>query len=184
MVRRFIITVVCLIFGSLRQAGGSQAVTLDVPFVRQEKNGCGSASIAMVMEYWQREQGLPGVINPAEIQRALYSQAARGIHASAMERYLREHGFRTFSLKGEWADVSEQLPKGRPLIVALRAGRGALHYVVVTGIDPEQGLVLKHDPAARKLLRQHRADFEREWRAAGNWTLLALPASKGESPSP
>ena len=33
-------------------------VWLDVPFVKQEKNGCGAASIAMVMQFWQRQQGL------------------------------------------------------------------------------------------------------------------------------
>jgi len=65
--------------------------------------------------------------------------------------------------------------EGRPLIVALKRGQGNLHYLVVTGLDWQQDLVLKHDPAVRKLLKQHRADFEREWNAAGNWTLLAVP---------
>ena len=34
-------------------------VWLDVPFVKQEKNGCGAASVAMVMQFWQRQQGRP-----------------------------------------------------------------------------------------------------------------------------
>src|SRR5216684_880984 len=34
-------------------------VWLDVPFVKQEKDGCGAASIAMVMQYWQAQQGQP-----------------------------------------------------------------------------------------------------------------------------
>ena len=32
-----------------------------------------------------------------------------------------------------------------------------------------------NDPAQRKLLKQDRPSFEREWSAAGKWTLLALP---------
>src|SRR6185437_7320853 len=31
----------------------SSGVWLDVPFVHQEKDGCGAAVIAMLMEYWQ-----------------------------------------------------------------------------------------------------------------------------------
>ncbi|MFB3825759.1 MAG: C39 family peptidase [Bryobacteraceae bacterium] len=143
-------------------------VWLDVPFVPQEKNGCGAASIAMVMRYWQAPA------DAVEIQRALYSREARGIFASAMERYLREHGFRAFAVRGQWDDLKQHLEKGRPLIVALKPGRGDPHYVVVAGL--ESGTVLKNDPAERKLLRQHRTDFEKQWKAAGNWMLLAVPS--------
>ena len=150
-------------------------VWLDVPFVSQEKNGCGAASVAMVMRYWQRQKGQPETADALDIQRALYSPRARGIYASDLERYLRQHGFRTFAVKGEWQDLQHHLEQGRPLIVALKVGPGDLHYVVVTGLDWRRNIVLKHDPAGRKLLKQHRADFEKEWKAAGNWTLLAVP---------
>jgi len=150
-------------------------VWLDVPFVSQEKNGCGSASIAMVMRYWQRQKGQPETADALEIQRALYSPRARGIHASELERYLQDHGFRTFAVNGQWQDLKQHLEKRRPLIVALKVGRADLHYTVVTGLDWKQDIVLEHDPARRGLLKQHRADFEREWKAAGNWTLLAVP---------
>jgi ABC-type bacteriocin/lantibiotic exporter with double-glycine peptidase domain len=156
---------------------------LDVPFVKQQKNGCGAASIAMVMRYWQR-QSAAQVATPdvEEIQRALYSPRARGIYASDLERYLQQHGFRTFALRGEWTDLEHHLEKGRPLIVALRSGSD-LHYVVVTGLDRQQNIVMKHDPAERELLRQRRSEFEREWKAADNWTLLAVPEQSSESAS-
>ena len=77
--------------------------------------------------------------------------------------------------KGNWEDLESHLQKGRPLIVALRSGRDDLHYVVTTGLDPQQSLLLKHDPAGRKLMKQHRTEFESQWRGANNWTLLALP---------
>jgi ABC-type bacteriocin/lantibiotic exporter with double-glycine peptidase domain len=150
-------------------------VWLDVPFVRQERNGCGAASIAMVMQYWQRHQGSIPSADPGQIQRALYSRSAQGIYASDMERYFQEHGFQTFAFAGEWKDLKEHLEKGRPLVVALKPGGSDLHYVVVAGLDWKQGVVLKNDPAERKLLKQGRADFEKAWKAAGNWTLLAVP---------
>ena len=106
----------------------------------------------------------------------LYSAKAHGIYASDMEKYFKEKGFRTFTIRGEWEDLSQQLDKGRPLIVALQPAHGApLHYVVVAGSDQEQGIVMLNDPAQRKLLKQDRPSFEREWSAAGKWTLLALP---------
>ena len=154
---------------------GRAGVWLDVPFVRQEKNGCGSASIAMVMRYWQRQKGQAETADALEIQRELYSPRAHGIRASDLERYLQQHGFRTFVVSGEWQDLKQHLEKGRPVIVALKVARDDLHYVVVTGLDWQRDIVLKHDPASRGLLKQHRADFEREWKAAGAWTLLAVP---------
>jgi ABC-type bacteriocin/lantibiotic exporter with double-glycine peptidase domain len=160
-------------------AADLHGVWLDVPFVKQEKDGCGAASIAMVMQYWQHQKGEPAGqdSDAARIQHALYSARAHGIYASDMERYFREKGFRTFTIRGEWEDLKQHLHKGRPLLVALKpAGGGSpLHYVVVTGIDQEQEIVMVNDPAQRKLLKQNRSGFEREWSAAGRWTLLALP---------
>jgi predicted double-glycine peptidase len=167
---------------SVLLAADLPGVWLDVPFVKQEKDGCGAASIAMVMQYWQRQQGEPlsQGSDATHIQRLLYSAKAHGIYASDMESYLKEKGFRAFTIRGEWEDLKLHLDKGRPLIVALKpVGGGApLHYVVVTGLDQEQGIVMVNDPAQRKLLKQDRSGFEEEWSAAGKWTLLALPQTQ------
>lgn len=159
----------------------ASGVWLDVPFVKQEKNACGAAVIAMVMQYWQRQMQTPAddLPDPIQIQRAIYSDEAKGTYASEMEHYLKVHGFRTFAFRGELADLQQHLEKGRPLIVALKAGPGALHYVVVTGIDSTSGVVIKNDPAERKLLKQTQSEFEKQWREAGNWTLLAVPLTDG-----
>jgi len=182
MPNRFLPAFVWLLLAGIAIPSDQQGVWLDVPFVAQEKNGCGAASIAMVMQYWHREQGQSTEINVRAIHRVLYSPDARGIHASDLERYLREHGFRAYVFKGEWIDLKHHLQKGRPLIVALKSGRDDLHYVVATGFDPQNDLVLKHDPAVRKLVKQHRAEFENQWRGADNWTLLALPLSQSSAP--
>jgi ABC-type bacteriocin/lantibiotic exporter with double-glycine peptidase domain len=165
--------------GQILQA--TPAIWLDVPFVKQEKNGCGAASIAMVMQYWRLKQGkaLGEDTNPPQVQRALYSAEARGIYASEVERYFRAHGFQTFAFAGRWTDLEEHLEQGRPLMVALKPESDSLHYVVVAGIDSEEGTLLVNDPAQRKLLKQDRSSFEREWTGAGNWTLLALPNAGG-----
>jgi ABC-type bacteriocin/lantibiotic exporter with double-glycine peptidase domain len=176
-IQKFLIVLFCLcsiLFGS-----EPARIWLDVPFVKQERNGCGAASIAMIMQYWRRQQGRPtGQGSDAEqIQRELYTKAVHGIYASSLERYLQQHGFQIFAFRGEWNDLEQHLEKGRPLIAALKPDSrdAALHYVVVVGVDREQSLVLVNDPAERKLLQREQSHFEREWKGAGNWTLLALP---------
>ena len=164
-------------------AAEESSVWLDIPFVKQQKNGCGVASIAMVIGYWQRQPGQSlQAPNSEQILRDLYSEEARGIYASDMETYFQQHGFQAFAFAGEWRDLQQHLGKGRPLIVALKQSRGApLHYVVVAGLNPTQELVLTNDPAQRKLLKQTRSDFEKEWKAAGHWTLLAVPQASERS---
>ena len=70
-----------------------QAFWIDVPFIQQDKNGCGSASIWMVMEFWK-----PGAAPPVDqIQQQLYSKQAGGIYAQDMARYFEGHGYRAFA---------------------------------------------------------------------------------------
>jgi uncharacterized protein YvpB len=170
--------VVALCLCALVFAADQPGVWLDVPFVKQEKNGCGAASIAMVMQYWRNNGELSAGknVDATAIQRSLYSSDAHGIYASDLERYFRQNGFRTFAFRADWKDLRQQLEKGRPLIVALSPGpSSSLHYAVVTGLDWQQQLVMLNDPAQRKLLKQERGSFEKEWKAAGNWALLAVP---------
>jgi ABC-type bacteriocin/lantibiotic exporter with double-glycine peptidase domain len=170
-----VIVLVLWVVGVLFAADPS-GIWLDIPFVKQEKDGCGAASIAMVMQYWQlqRRRSDNPTAEAAQIQRALRSDARHGIYASDMERYFRQNGYATFVFAGDWSDLKQHLEKGRPLIAALKPGSMVqLHYVVVAGLEPT--LVLLNDPAQRKLLKQDRSRFEQEWKGAGRWTLLALP---------
>jgi predicted double-glycine peptidase len=156
----------------------ASATWIDVPFTVQEKNGCGSASVWMVMEYWDKSPQ-----SPEQIHSLLYSKEAGGVFASDMERFFAQHGFRTVSFKGEWNDLIENIAQGRPLIVSIEAdSRGTLsHYVLVTGVDEKQQIVLVNDPARRKLFPIARSDFEKSWDATNRWTLLAVPAVPKET---
>lgn len=170
-----------LVLGCAFQAAPQESagVWLDVPFVKQSEDGCGSAAISMVLQYWSGH-GVPVDARRADagaIQKRLYSRKARGIFASDMEDYFKDSGFQVFVLDGSWADLEEHLKQGRPLIVSLQPGsaKAAFHYVVVTGIDWQHEAVFVHDPARGKLLRIERADFEKQWRSNRNWMLLAVP---------
>jgi len=173
-----IATIIVLSAGTCFAA--EQGRWLDVPFVQQPEDGCGAASIAMVMQYWEqqrREQVTPSS-DVAHVQQAIFTEQAKGAYASAVERYLQNHGYATYVVHGDKALLEHHIARGRPLIVALKPSSSPrLHYVVVAGFDPGQHLLLINDPAQRKLLKVNSSDFDQEWKATGNWTLLALPRS-------
>lgn len=167
-----------LLLAAMFAAAKAPAVWIDVPFVHQPREGCGAASVSMVMKYWaqQEHHTAPSAALVSRIQQAIYSRRLHGATPRSMENYLQRHGFLTFALNGKWQDLEQQLSKGRPLIVALRPpGQSALHYVVIAGIDANRGLIMMNDPAERKLLTQERAGFEKDWSATHDWMLLAVP---------
>ena len=183
MFRAFACFVLSILPAPLAQAAPAKStgVWLEVPYVKQTEDGCGSASIAMLLQYWGAH-GTPiagGRADAEAIQKQLYSRKARGIFASDMERYFRESGFREFAVRGEWSDLRRHLEEGRPLIVSIQPGTSKvpLHYVVVTGMDWEREAVFVNDPARGKLLRIERQEFEKEWEATRKWMLLAVPAT-------
>ncbi len=182
MLNRVCIT--CIVMASccgLLAAAGVPGLWLDVPFVKQDKDGCGAASIAMVMQYWDRKQGQQSKLSSdaVHIEQVLISHAAHGIFASDMERYFQQNGYATFTFTGDLDLLQHHLQKGRPLIVALNPGSHVpRHYVVVIGLDPESKLVLVNDPAERKLTKEDGATFEKNWMASGNWVLIAVPVPR------
>ena len=154
---------------------------LDVPYVQQaESTGCGSASIAMVMQYWMRQNPRlePAAADAERIYSQLSSSSREGIRGQALKSYLEEHGFSAYAFNGELGDLRNHIEKGRPIVVCL-APRGAnapLHYAVVVGLDAS-GVYL-HDPARGKLLREDLKKFQHEWKATGSWALLAVPRAE------
>ena len=180
--------------GTLSAESRSLAQWIDVPFVPQTTDGCGSATLAMVIRYWQRTRREPMTADAAAIQRQLFDRHAHGIYASRMAAYLRQVGFAAYAFHGEWNDLAHHVALGRPLIVALRDDGGAhrtqrgplrdhaaLHYVVVVGASADA--VLVNDPARQQRLRLERDGFLKAWSATDDWTLLAVPqkASAGAS---
>jgi ABC-type bacteriocin/lantibiotic exporter with double-glycine peptidase domain len=185
MMRRLLLLITCLLAGAGLWAQESDkdkaGIWLDVPFIKQTVEGCGSASIGMLLQYWSAHGTsiAPEREDADSIQKQLYSRKGHGIYASDLEKYLRESGFRVFALRGEWSDLRDHLSKGRPLILSIEPGgsHAPLHYVVATGIDWQRDAIFVNDPARGKLLRIERAEFEKEWQATKNYLLLAVPAS-------
>lgn len=175
-----VVLLVSLAAGQAQSTPVRPAIWIDVPFVAQTTDGCGSASIAMVMQYWEQKTGRPAAAatdDPEKIQKKLFSHSADGIYASRMQQYLVASGYQAIPFHGQWSDLEHHLSLGRPLIVAIKAAgaHGPLHYLVVVGVDPDRGYVFLNDPAQQKMLRISKKGFESEWGYTDDWTLLAVP---------
>jgi predicted double-glycine peptidase len=149
---------------------------LDVPYVAQVKAGCGASAVAMVVGYWAEQY--PAVRDAARDSEridTLLPASAKGIRGAALKTYLDERGFSAYVFDGEMSDLRQHFSKGRPVVVCLglRGEKGPLHYAVVVGLD-DSGVWL-NDSARGKLIHEDTAQFEKAWRATGNWALLAVP---------
>jgi len=151
-------------------AWAAYAQPLPVPFIQQRKNGCGAASLAMVMSYWEGPNH-----TETKVYGDLYDARRKGILLDDMKRYLIERGFHAFTIRGQWSDVETHLAKGRPIIIGLRRKKGkGIHFAVLAGT--QGGSVWLNDPTRKKVHRMERADFRKQWELAGSWMLLAAPA--------
>lgn len=150
---------------------------LNVPFVRQSRDGCGAAAIAMIMQYWTQSDSRlnPADADDARIYALLRRSAGRGIAGQDLKRYLEEKGYAVHVFNGVVGDLRDHVGKGRPLVACL-APRGigsALHYVVVVGLS--ETTIIFHDPARGKLMTESLGRFMRHWQPTDNWVLLATP---------
>ncbi len=174
--RFYVLGLILTVWPLLLGRGSGAAGWLDVPFVPQVKAGCGSAAVAMVIEYWAyRYPSLQyAAEDTAEIDRLLPA-SRRGIRGEALRRYLDRCGFRAFVFDGELADLEHHFEKGRPVIVcfAPKGPHAPLHYAVIVGVDARN--VWMNDSARGKLIREDTSRFLEEWKVTANWALLAVP---------
>ena len=157
-------------------AASATRPALDVPFFTQQKNGCGAASVAMMIGYWAGQPATKPIARPSpeRVYQRLYDAERKGILLADMKRYLEEIGFRAFTLRGRWIDLENHLAKGRPIIVGLKKPRARqLHFAVVVGAADNQ--VWLNDPTRKKSSRMKLTEFTRQWELADSWMLLATP---------
>jgi predicted double-glycine peptidase len=152
---------------------------LAVPFVEQAKAGCGSAAVAMVVEYWgQQDPALKRTALDMDRIDRLLPASSRGIDGRELQSFLKQNGFDAYVFNGETEDLRHHFKKGRPVIVCLapKGARSALHYAVVVGMDEQT--VWLNDSVRGKLFTEGLRRFEKEWDVTGHWALLAVPHQK------
>jgi predicted double-glycine peptidase len=147
----------------------SNALALEiegVPFIRQDSQFCGPASLASVMTFYGVHE------DQKKIGAAVYSEKLQGALITDLERYARQEGFETKSGQGTVEGLKTEMDRGRPVIVLVDLGFWVVskpHYLVVIGYD-DDGFTA-HDgytPANRYPY----ARFSEIWGKMGNAYLL------------
>lgn len=143
----------------------------DVPFVAQQSDAdCGPAALAMVLQHFGVRATLAELV-------ARDPPRDGGVRAGDLRDAAREKGLAAFVVAGTFANLSEQLARGRPVLVGLATpmtgGRALAHYEVVVAIDRRDGRLLTLDPA-RGLREDSLAGFAREWAPTGRVTLIVF----------
>jgi ABC-type bacteriocin/lantibiotic exporter with double-glycine peptidase domain len=130
------------------------AIRLDVPFVAQPPDRCGTAAVEMILRYY-------GVTpDPAALDRAIHIPALAGSIPALLVEGSRRAGFAADSLVVAEEEIYRKLAAGSPLVVLLApAGddpRG--HFIVATGANPRTGA-----------LRVHSGNRANRWWPATSW---------------
>lgn len=148
-------------------------VVRDLRVIRQHNDrDCGAAALAMMLRHWSV------TTTPQEIRNVVPRGAGDGIALGALRDVARSKGLAAFVIKGEMADLVNELTMDRPVLVGLvqRHGkRGLPHFEVVAGINPVTRRVLLLDPA-RGLREDGFEGFATEWATAGWAAMVIVPS--------
>lgn len=142
-----------------------------VPFIRQDSQYCGPASLAAVMTF----HGKP--MDQQVIGRAVYSEKLQGALITDLENFAREQGLATLLDTGTSAELKKFLEQGRPVIVLVDTGYlrvPRFHYLVLIGYT-DSGFVAHTGYEPSVLFTYPR--FEKIWKKAGNSFLLVYPSN-------
>jgi len=147
---------------------GPALVRLPVPVVRQARERCGPAALAMVMRFYGADSAAL-----AEADRA-YDPILKGSLITDLAGAARRAGFAAVVAEVPEDSVRALIERGVPPILLYQRGVGPLtvgHYGVLVGWDAARGRYAINDggPATRTMAR---ADLMRRWHAAGSLALV------------
>jgi ABC-type bacteriocin/lantibiotic exporter with double-glycine peptidase domain len=137
-----------------------------VPFVKQDREQCGPASLASVFFYY-------GVsIQTDVISKSIYDPKLRGSLITDLENFARRQGFRTESGRGTVEKLKEFIRQRKPVIVLIDQGFWIIsrpHYLVLFGYNQE-GFIAHNGETPSRLYGY--ADFRKMWDKIGSTYLL------------
>ncbi len=144
-----------------------------VPFYRQSESTCGPAALAGILAFWGRPANLD------KITSKVYLPELRGTLPMDMENFVKDEGIEPASSSGTLVELKAHIRRGVPVICLLDLGFGPYrqpHYVTVIGFDDVNAVIIAHDGVKENSLIRYET-FDKEWKRAGNWMLVARPKS-------
>lgn len=158
---------------SPRSEGATRAEIPSVPFILQDTNHCGPASLAMAMQ-WAGQN-----VSANELADKMFTPGAQGTYQADMISAARRSGMTAVPISGLPALIKE-VSSGNPVIVFENLGLSwypQWHYAVVYGYDLDKEEVLMHS-GPEQAKRWDMRKFERSWMLGDYWGLVVLPPSR------
>lgn len=147
----------------------NEYVIQDVPFFPENRYWCGPASLAGVMNYYQKAP------KPEEIAGKIYSPSAGGTIMADLAWFARKHEFNVNIIKSDTEKLRQMVSNEKPVIVFVSRDGWLTeynHFMVVVGFNNE-GFIVNSG-------RNHQQFYEKEafsrlWKKTDNHALIVVP---------
>lgn len=149
------------------------SIVIDLPFYSQSDYECGPASLASVLNYWNRKRGIEE-ITVEEIIGSIYSPHARGVLGIDLEAYARKKGFSTLQKKGSINELKQLIDNRIPPLILVSYGFYVYqldHFLVVKGYN-EKGIIVNSKKPDEFISYKK---LEEIWQRTDNWMLVIRP---------
>jgi predicted double-glycine peptidase len=156
-----------------------------VPFEKWlERNYCGPACLAMVLNYWDETRSF----RQRKITDEIYDFESQATYNSDLVLYPRTKGFESYSFQGNLRILKDVVGEDIPVIVLNKTIKQIAkgHYRVVIGFDDDEDQIIFHDPYFGDRMAMTSKDFMEVWelgkgRNQSRWMMAVVP---GQSPFP
>ena len=145
-----------------------------VPFVPQEDQQCGPASLAMVLQAAGRN------VTVAELSPQVYLPGREGSLQVEMLAATRRQGLVAYPLEGGMEALYAEIAAGNPVVVLQNLSLPwfpVWHYAVVLGYDRGLGQMVLHSGTTPRMVMDTGV-FVRTWQRSEKWAMLALPPGR------
>lgn len=138
-----------------------------VPFIRQRREHCGPATLAMVLGYYNV------ILSQEELAEELYRKEISGSLNLDMLISARRHGFAALIPEGSRRRLKRYISCNVPIIVMVRSSSDSekYHFMVIYGYDDTKELFRIHSGRTRDEKIGYN-DLDRIWEPTGKWMLV------------
>lgn len=139
----------------------------DVPYIRQKREHCGPATLAMVLGYYNV------FLSQEELAEEFYRKEISGTLNLDLLISARRHGFDAETPVGSRDLLKKYISLNIPVIVMVRTSSDPerYHYLVIYGYDDTKELFRIHSGSTRDGTIGYR-EFDHIWNPTGNWMLV------------
>ncbi|HDL64424.1 MAG TPA: hypothetical protein ENH12_03440 [Proteobacteria bacterium] len=139
----------------------------DLPYLRQRREQCGPATLAMVFGHYNV------ILTQEELAQEFYRKKISGSLNLDMLISARKHGFDAHTPEGSRDLLKRYISSDIPIIVMVRSSPGSknYHFMVIYGYDDTQKLFRIHSGKTRAGTIGYQ-ELDQIWAPTGNWMLV------------